>query len=108
MCKSVSVEQLLGSILSFSMIGVSFSELQDIESSIYKYNREYIIDVSRSAVFSVVFSWDDYFQIKNDRVFLTEYYQNNIDRIRYRFFNSLDKSFQDVLVRSICDTSLGG
>ncbi len=94
MCKQISTEYILGSALYFNQNGISISRLNQLEQKIYKENTDLIIDISRSAIVSVVESCNEYFKLENDFLLLEEYYLNNITRIKNRFFDVLDESLK--------------
>ena len=103
MYKQISAEYVLGSILAFKKDGISLLDLNRIENTFYKYENDYIIDMSRSTVLSAINSWDNYFKILNNKIVLSSFFVNNIDRVKYRFFDILDYRLRKTLITLIND-----
>lgn len=101
MCKQISAEYVLGSILIYKDKGVSLSDINRFERIVSKSAIEYLLDVSRSSIFNAIETWKDYFVYNDETIALTDYYKSNIDRIKYRFFETLDKPLQKVVLKAI-------
>ena len=101
MCKQISAEYVLGSILTFKSDGISLTDLKNFERIASKLENTYIMDISRSSVFNAIGNWSDYFDFTDDIIVLSDYYKSNIDRIRYLFFDTMDNAFQKIIIKAV-------
>ena len=101
MCKQISTEYVLGSVLYYRPEGISLSELNAFERKVYRCNADLIIDVSKSAIISVMESCDEYFKLENDSLFLQDFYLGNMIRIRNRFVDVVDDSFKTAIKHAL-------
>lgn len=101
MCKQISTEYVLGSILYFHPEGVTVSDLNNFEQKVYNQNEDLIIDISRNAIISVVESCCEYFRLENDVLLLREYYLDNMPRIKNRFVDVLDENFKNAMIEAL-------
>ena len=103
MCKQISTEYVLGSVLYYKPTGVTLSYLRNFEKAVYNSNSDLILDFSKSALISVLDSCDQYFKFENDLLLLENYYLDNMDRIKSRFVDVLDASFRDIITSIVID-----
>ena len=101
MCKQISTEYVLGSVLYYRPDGISLSELNIFERNVYNHNEDLIIDVSKNAIISVMESCEEYFKLENDSLFLKDFYLCNMIRIRNRFVDVLDDSFKTDMKKAL-------
>ncbi len=101
MCKQISTEYVLGSVLYYKPTGVTLSYLRNLEREIYNSNSDLILDFSKSTIISVLDSCDQYFKYENDLLLLHSYYMDNLDRIKNRFVDVLDATFKDIITSVI-------
>lgn len=101
MCKQILTEYVLGNVLYYRPEGVSLLELNAFEREIYRSNEDLIIDISKSAIISVMESCDEYFKMENDSLFLQDFYLRNMIRIRNRFVDVVDDSFKTAIKQAI-------
>lgn len=97
MCKQISTEYLLGSILYFRPEGVTISDLNIFEQNVYNQTADLILDISRSAIIAVLESYAEYFKFENDILRLSNFYLNNMERIKSRFVDVLDSSIMEAM-----------
>ena len=97
MFKQISTEYLLGSILYFKPEGVTIADLNIFEQNVYNLTADLIFDVSRSAIMSVLESYAEYFKFENDTLRLSNFYLNNMERIKSRFVDVLDDSIMETI-----------
>ncbi len=97
MCKQISTEYILGIILYFRPEGVSISDLNIFEQNVYNQTADLILDISRSAIMSVLESYAEYFKFENDILRLSNFYLNNMERIKSRFVDVLDSSIMETM-----------
>lgn len=101
MCKQILTEYVLGSVLYYRPEGISLSELNAFEREIYRSNADLIIDISKSAIISVIESCDEYFKMENDSLYLQDFYLRNMVRIRNRFVDVVDDSFKAAIKHAV-------
>ena len=90
MCKQISTEYVLGSVLYYRPEGISLSELNAFERKVYRCNADLIIDISKSAIISVMESRDEYFKLL---------IENKVSGIRQIAFNGDKLIFTRFLFR---------
>lgn len=100
MCKQLSTEYILGSILTLKSSGISISELSKLENKIYKKDSELILDLSRASITSVLETYNQYFKCENDILRLTDTYTSNISKIKLMFYDVLDRETKKVLLQA--------
>ena len=91
----ISIEYHLGSILYFKPEGVTIADLNIFEQSVYNQTSDLILDVSRSAIIAVLESYAEYFKFENDILRLSNFYLNNMERIKSRYVDVLDGSIME-------------
>lgn len=101
MCKQISTEHVLGSVLYFNQSGISFSQLNDFEKRVYRLNTDLVLDISRNSIVAVLESHKEYFEQENDKLFLKKYYVQNIGRIKQRFVDVIDQPIVEILHRAL-------
>lgn len=101
MCKQLSTEYFLGSLLSLKKCGISISDLNKFENNIYQLDSEIIIDLCKSSITSVLETHNKYFKCENDIVSLTDAYASNIDKVKYMFYEVLDGETKKTLANAI-------
>lgn len=94
--KFIPTEYLIGSFLLKERF-VDFDKLFDFERSMVKEANDFILDMSKNSIISTIEEWSDYFKLENESLTLTDFYADNIDRIKYRFYDNLEASLRDAI-----------
>ena len=103
MCNLISTEYVLGSILFYRPQGITVPDLNKFERKLYAYDDDLVIDISRSAIVSVMDFYDEYFKLENESIILKNYYLDNITRIKSRFVDVLDERFRDAIQTALLE-----